>query len=135
MANNIIYQGNNKAPVNKIALRVLGSGVNFEFKNTEPHREESLTPFPITWGRFPFSDGFINLKGRQVGRLTVIGWNDDNGRWVCRCSCGTYVYRKSKAIKNSKNKIDACYQCHKLIEVRKKYHFLVTGKDIERESL
>jgi hypothetical protein len=134
MKNNNVYDGLNNLPVNKVALRVLSNGTSFEFSGIESGREESKTPFPITWGKMPNNSGFINLTGFKRGRLTVIGWNDKKGRWVCRCLCGTYVYRTSKAIKNEKNKIDACYQCTKLIDTKKKYHFLKTGRQLNRED-
>lgn len=134
MKRNSIYNGLNNAPINMLASRVLARGESYNFKNNEPHREESDTPLSITWGKIPHCNNFVNLTGRKVGRLTVVGWNHKKSRWVCRCSCGIYVYRTSKAIKNDKNKADACFQCTKLIDIKRLYHFEKTGRWIERAS-
>lgn len=131
---NNIYNGINNTPINKQASCVLARGESFSFKNNEPLREESDTPLPITWGKIPHSYSFINLTGRKVGRLTVIGWNHEKSRWVCRCACGTYLYRTSKAIKNDKNKVDACFQCIKLIDLKRRYHFKKTGRRLRRKD-
>ena len=132
--NNNLYDCHNVTPINKLAVSVVQKGESFEFTGIEPGREESKTPLPITWGIMQKNDNFIDLTGFKKSRLTVIGWNANKSRWVCRCLCGTYVYRTSKAIKNENNKIDACYQCTKLIEVKTKYHLLKTGRQLNRED-
>lgn len=52
-----------------------------------------------------------NLTGGVYGKLTVIGLSVRPGRWVCRCSCGYYTHRTTKALKNPHNTQTACDRC------------------------
>jgi hypothetical protein len=58
-----------------------------------------------------------HLAGTVFGRLTVIApWAEHDGHngrtaWVCRCACGNYVTRSSKAIRNPLNNEDRCELC------------------------
>lgn len=60
-----------------------------------------------------------NLIGVKCGQLTVVGLSLHSGKsghgrataWVCRCSCGYYVLRKTRAVRNPKNSKDACAPC------------------------
>ncbi len=56
-----------------------------------------------------------NLTGLKVGRLTVVGLSARLGVtpvWMCRCSCGYYVRRRTKALRNATS--DACRLCSKV---------------------
>jgi len=60
-----------------------------------------------------------DMTGRTFGKLTVIGLSTKAGKdsrggaacWICRCECGYFVARKTKAVRNSRNNYDACTQC------------------------
>lgn len=60
--------------------------------------------------------GFVDLTGRTIGRLKVLGMlaqkasESERGLWVCRCACGRYVGRKAKALKLGTT--DRCDECN-----------------------
>lgn len=65
---------------------------------------------------------FVDLTGRKIGRLTVIGYlgeGKDKSRWLVRCLCGIYECRRGKAIKNEKNASDACLRCRKIAQAKR----------------
>lgn len=55
-------------------------------------------------------DPILNLAGRTMGYLTVIGYGGNGGkgstgkgaRWVCRCLCGRYCYCRSQGLRRRK---------------------------------
>ena len=62
---------------------------------------------------------FIDLTGRKIGKLTVIGLSTlkatkvGGSRWVCRCVCGYYVHRTARVIKSETEYADqACKVCY-----------------------
>ena len=84
---------------------------------------------PLPTKRFTGLDEY-NLTGRRFGKMTVIGYSKDNKQstyhkpnWVCRCECGMYETRKSRAVKNPNNQNDCCHVCRQIIWVKqhKKY--------------
>ena len=108
-----------RAPVNGTAAKVVGKGYKYKpgIKPSDNKERESDTCFPLADYQETFS---AKLHGIKFGRLTTIGASaikgSGNGRkkvrmWVCRCSCGMFVYRTPKAIKNPKNDADACIEC------------------------
>lgn len=100
-------------PIDRTASRVIRRGVHWEpkllagrepcFDVLPPIRE--ITP-EIIRARASRGAQFVNLIGSRVGELTVVALavfeSKKKGapplRWVCRCSCGSFVYRTSKAI-------------------------------------
>lgn len=60
-----------------------------------------------------------NLIGATFGFLTVVGLSQHSGKrgegraaaWVCRCRCGYYILRRTRAVKNPNNVNDACEPC------------------------
>lgn len=55
----------------------------------------------------PQDNTYSDLKGNRFGRFTVLGILDDDGggknrgaRWVCRCDCGDYEAKTTKAIRS-----------------------------------
>ena len=91
-------------PHDKTAAVVGGKGVHYEF-SVLPTRAFSDTPLPM---RPPSkaelgNPAFINLTGRKVGRMTIVGIaerkTNDGMNWVVRCVCGNYETRKTKYLK------------------------------------
>jgi hypothetical protein len=63
----------------------------------------------------------LNLVGTRFGRLKVMGLDvtkpvSKNSRagWVCRCDCGRFTSRSTKAIRNQANNGDRCTECRHL---------------------
>lgn len=78
--------------------------------------------------------GVPNLTGRVQGWLTVVGMAVERGgaggrqgRWVCRCRCGYYVLRTSKAVKNSNNANDRCDRCRQLEHLQLRQRKIADG--------
>lgn len=72
-----------------------------------------------------------DMTGRHKGRMTIIGYAviqqgfgkyDSKGgaRWVAKCDCGYYEYRRTGSICNPKNVDDCCYVCNDLKRIRLK---------------
>jgi hypothetical protein len=114
-------------PVDKTASRVTRSGEHFEFKRGD-HVTVSRTPLPTR--PIPLSSlnsgNFVRYTGKKIGRLTVVGLAEKKkGRksclWVCRCSCGNFVHRTSKYLRESQEGLHRkpmCDECDE-IEYRK----------------
>ncbi|TDX21611.1 hypothetical protein DFO67_13521 [Modicisalibacter xianhensis] len=99
------------APVDGTAGRVIGKGVNHEWKVDGRYSWD--TPQPT----IPPKSKAADYRGIRFGRMTVIGLlRDLSDRWLCRCSCGRYEARKAKAIRNKRNNKDSCLQCRTLLE-------------------
>jgi hypothetical protein len=66
---------------------------------------------PPPYVKFQAASQNVNLLGHRFGRLTVTGYLGE-GKWCCRCTCGTYVSRRQKAALNPANaETDRCTQC------------------------
>jgi hypothetical protein len=74
----------------------------------------------------------VDLTGKKIGRLTVIGVLDRDGgagsmRWVVRCTCGDYEVRKPQALKAALNVGVACetsfccFYCRHQQHIRRRY--------------
>ena len=114
-------------PVDRIAARVVGAGVSFEFKISDG-AVNSFLPLPIRKpaGTEKGQTSFVDLTGRFFGRLTVIGISAEvAARWVVRCVCGSYGLRTAKAIKSADPE-GCCHQCHVLAVAKR--------KDLERRT-
>jgi len=68
--------------------------------------------------------GTKDRRGEQFGFFTVVGKSCSNKKrgtkWVCRCSCGAYEFRYSKAIDNQENHGDRCTSCWDIAQIKKK---------------
>lgn len=97
--------------------------------NVKPKEEISDVPFPTKQITKSMRSGseFIDLTGKQIARLTIIGLADETngryGRWVCRCSCGLYVYRTSAALKKLQDPDMCCCRCDLVKNLKKKDFF------------
>ena len=95
-------------PLNSSAARVTARGEHWV-------PEAQLPPGLLHWEAPPRTKPFVappqdpnhpDLKGKRFGRFTVVGVLDDDGggknrgaRWVCRCDCGDYEAKTTKAIR------------------------------------
>lgn len=106
-------------PINKTAAFVVSGGVHFDAKiKPNPHDERDTMPYlRRKWD----TQKIFNLTGLKVGWLTVIGLSEEkDNRWVCRCVCGKYVFRKAKSLQRIKSVDDKCLHCAKLDYLSKK---------------
>ena len=121
-------------PVNSVASRVVSKGFQYSVVlNDHSTRCDSDTPIALS------NCDRQELSGMRFGRLTVIGrakhrrhasgGTKGKARWVCKCSCGAYVSRCAKAIKNPKNTLDACDACSKMMWARRSEFWRRTGRD------
>lgn len=97
------------SPINALAARVTRPGTHFK-----PHHKPSeydvrdVRPPIRPWAETTGSD----LTGAKFGRFTVVGYSaEKSGRWVVRCQCGNYEFRRAKAITNANNDRDMCLDC------------------------
>lgn len=62
-------------------------------------------------------NGTIDLTGMTKDRLTVVGLSQNKlGKWVVRCTCGTYEFRKAKSLHNMNIVNDCCNNCKSSID-------------------
>lgn len=122
-----------RVPVDRVAARVVAPGKAY-VPDKKIVNHDSELPIEVR----PFNNvevkaqGFIDLRGRVVGRFTVLGIAKEYiGRWVVRCSCGRYSTRTAKAIKNPNNHVDRCEHCRHLAFLQREEHYRRTGKDID----
>ena len=122
-------------PVDRTAARVTSQGPKWVESSAKNDRYFSPVPHPTR----PLAWNQQNLAGRTIGTLTVIGlaaWKAANAkatasqrtRWVCRCLCGWYVIRSTKAIKNPNNAEDACDRCRHLAQLKYQQSRIESGE-------
>ncbi|HBE9078608.1 hypothetical protein [Serratia fonticola] len=117
-----------RQPINRTAALVLGKGFAYQPKKKIQTADQ---PNPIRV-RFEVPPNLKKFIGKKFGRMTVIGLAyERRGRWVVRCTCGTYTLRKLKSINNPENRHDCCEQCRQLNYLKCADHFRRTGKEIE----
>lgn len=116
-------------PVDSVAARVLRSkGVKYV---AHGDRQEVSQDTPIPTKPLPHTfRKEDDLTGLTNGKLTVIGLaRDTRARWVCRCACGNYALRKSKAIKTPhSNPPLSCVECYSFAKAKDRHNFKLTGK-------
>jgi hypothetical protein len=91
-----------------------GSGDLWEAKIGEHVPHWSAPPLP----ECAKPEAAEDLEGRPIGRMVVVryhgGGRVNGSRWLCRCACGDYELRSSKAIKRNANPEHGCAKCDKL---------------------
>lgn len=122
------------SPINKTAARVVSKGVSYEMTSKIAVPEYVGPPPTIPRHKLPDCPSFVDLTGKEKGRLKVIGlMAEEKGRWVVRCSCGTYTTRSAKSIKsidyNLNAKFDACRECMHFVHMKREEIYRRTGKD------
>lgn len=82
------------------------------------------------------------MIGKKRGRLTVIGLAEDQGakvksgaRYVVRCVCGMYSYRRGAPFKKNADEFDACERCRELLFLKRDEIKRRTGKWVEWKDL
>lgn len=105
------------APVNRLALWNSGPNVDNDDYNLESKTDEPCLDAPPDMraidSAMRASGSFVDFTGIKVGRLTVLGilhprfkqgrpvkGGASPGRWVCRCDCGKYTWRRTKVLKS-----------------------------------
>ena len=104
-------------PVNSAAARVMGAGFHYKPQKMITQRHWSSPPacLPIP-RRAAVNPDFEDLTGISFGRFKVIGYLGKTNpkkpvAWLCRCSCGDYEARSTRAIQNPENRGDRCGYC------------------------
>jgi hypothetical protein len=126
------YSHTNTIPVNSTAAKVVFcKGFYEEYINNDTGN--ILSDLPLKTREIPWDTP--NLTGYKVGKLTVIGLHykkyegkNKRPKWVCKCACGNYVLRKTKAVKNGKNDSDSCQECDSLTQIKRNDNYRTTGK-------
>lgn len=107
------------APVNRQAAMQAQPGEHWEPSRQFTERIMRAPPnmAPESFYAWKAADNrdWVDLRGRVVGRLTVVGAaivqrHNSGHRWVCRCACGNYVFSTAKAVKQQRR--DRCPECH-----------------------
>lgn len=49
-------------------------------------------------------DKLVDMTGQQFGELTVLKYIKDEKKWLCQCSCGNTVLKRSWDLRNNKGK-------------------------------
>ena len=119
------------APINRTAARVTSKGFDYQ-PNKRVVCIEGDLPLPVR----QLAPGEEDLRGKRVGRLTVIGrYAGGNGLWVVRCDCSRYATRKTKALKNQNNYGDRCEQCRHISYLKRMDIWRSTGKEVDARDL
>lgn len=121
----------NDIPVNSTAARVLAKGIGHDYKPMESATDSDLPLATMKFPGFPGQPALKDLTGTRFGRLTVLGWSaEKNSRWVCRCVCGMYTLRTSRAIKKAA-KDSTCARCYLMALAKKNEFYRRTGQHKE----
>ena len=119
-----------ETPIDKKAALVVSKGFQYQ-PEKKIRANDSDFPIPVEKNENP-DPNFKDLTGIRFGRLKVIGKAANrNKRWVCRCDCGKYTVRTTKAVKNPENYGDRCDLCQHHAYLVKKRIWQDTGKDID----
>ncbi|MDR7102975.1 hypothetical protein [Croceicoccus sp. BE223] len=93
-------------PLNATAGRVTARGMHWDPALTPPPqvRHHVSPPAVIPPEHYPGGKDFEDLRGRQFGRFTVIGFLGKrnpkaSGLWLVRCACGAFEERKTKIVR------------------------------------
>lgn len=117
-------------PANATAARVVARGESFEY---EGQGTEVCSGLPLATRKL--APNQVDLTGSRAGRLTVIGpARDVKARWVCRCVCGNYTYRRAATITKAAPDA-ACQQCYLMAVSRRQEIVRRTGRWVRTEEL
>ena len=133
----------NRAPINRVAAQVTGKGVHWDPKKKREAGDSDmpLPLMPMEKLDYQQRKQLAALSGKKFGRMIVIGVAAEQGsktkpmRFVVRCACGTYTYRRSKSIRNAENSVDCCDHCRHLLYLKRWEIKRRTGKDVTWEDL
>ena len=104
----------NRRPVDRVAARVVGRGVEPPENWKRPKRPKRAPYGDVPRARFaPIPDGVRDLSGMTFGKLRVLGFsvrgNAQKPVWLCQCVCHTVVCRKAKSL--LRNSASRCSRC------------------------
>lgn len=51
---------------------------------------------------------FIDLTGKSFGRWTVINFDEESKKWLCKCTCGTMKLVNGSSLRGGKSKSCGC---------------------------
>lgn len=110
-----------RRPIDRAAARVTSAGPKGYESDKQIAQVYSATPLPLR--PIPAHPSLPDLTGTTRGLLTVVGlWAERHGEkalWVCRCVCGYYVTRRTKALTNTRNASDRCDRCRQVAWLRR----------------
>jgi len=91
-------------PVNRVAARVMAPG---EHWTPDLVRDDTWQDLPLKVLPPPkhAAPGQMLQPGQRFGRLTVLGYGGkgwDGGKYVCRCDCGKFGYRRAASLRRPK---------------------------------
>lgn len=124
-----------RAPVDSTAARVTSGGVHYVPKrNAASMSSDVPLPVRVLDASILKNPAFPReLVGAKVGQLTVLGLSVKSDRWVCRCSCGYYVERKAKALRNPHHAASSrCDRCDHVQKLKDRATFIATGSYPDR---
>lgn len=120
-----------RRPLNAVADRVTRPGPKGYESDKRILQVCSPTPLPLR--PVPTARTLPNLTGTVRGHLRVIGlWEDNSAahaRWVCKCVCGYYTTRSTKALRNERND-DRCDRCRQVDYLRRSAFYRENGFDL-----
>lgn len=128
-----------RLPVNRTAALVTARGESWQ-PNKKVLTGDSDFPLPTLAFHQLYGQQvgqYKSLRGYKFGLLTVVGIAVSQGargkgtRFVVRCDCGVYTYRRSKSVRNPNNNIDRCEHCRHLLFLKREEHFRRVGKDTD----
>lgn len=122
-----------RVPVDAVAARVVSTGEHYDpgLRIAQKiARECSDLPIPTRPVQVPGGGQFIDFTGHTVGRLTVVGLSVEmktgsrgQVKWVCRCVCGRYCIRSTKALKSGHDDSNECAHCYHVSLLKKRGSF------------
>lgn len=71
-------------------------------------RGELCSPDPLP--TVPVQGNTPDLSGQRFGRLSIVGYAGDRGKWVVRCDCGHYTIRVGRTLTEGRGP-DCCPAC------------------------
>lgn len=129
-------------PQDATAARVTAKGTHYTPKidyGCYEHRDIRPPMVAPEMMRRPEAAAFArSIIGKRIGRLTVLGMAAEQTgkaargkakRWVVRCDCGGYEFRKAKSIRNGTG-ADMCRNCLDL-EIKKHKYKKHGSKSVE----
>jgi hypothetical protein len=113
-----------RRPADKTAARVVSAGP----KGYESAKRivQTCSPTPPQMRDLPA--GYPDLRGVTHGHLTVVGLSvrkkgDGTGLWVCRCTCGYFVERRTAVLRRAcaitDRGADRCDRCRQVAYLRR----------------
>lgn len=105
----------NARPIDRAAGLVVGRGEHWTHVG---NLDSVVSDTPLPTKKLPRGAGNMGgvRPGLRRGALVVVGFSANvSGRWVCRCDCGRYILRKTRALRADRVDIyDGCDSCSKV---------------------